>query len=203
MGKIRIKGLEKSFGENRLFNGFDLKVDKGEIVAVKGETGIGKTTLKRCISGLEEYQGDIESEGDISYLFQDSRMMPWLSVRKNLFMPFKLKGVDITPEKKKEVEQIASKFGVREHLDKEVDEISGGQKQRLLQVRALVTDPDILLLDEPFRSLDQKTRRDIYETVLDHCRQKDHTVLMASHMEDIERIADRTVNMEEMSSVSN
>lgn len=197
---ININRLTKSYGDQKIFEDVNLSVQKGEIAEIKGETGKGKTTLKRCIAGLEDYEeGSIDVQGDIAYVFQDERVMPWLNVRKNILLPLKLRNEKTTEEKLQMMHDIASSLRVEQHLDKDIREVSGGQLQRLLLVRALVTEPEVLLLDEPFNSLDTETRQQIYREVLEICEEKDITVLVASHNEDLDNFVNRSVALEDIS----
>lgn len=98
---VRIKGFSKKYGNEEVFQNLDLEIEEGEILEIRGETGTGKTTLKRCIAGLEDHQGEIEVNGEIAYVFQEERTLPWLNVRKNITTPLKLKGEELTEGKKR------------------------------------------------------------------------------------------------------
>lgn len=193
---LEINDINKSFGTEQVLDDFNLDMDSGEIVQVEGETGRGKTTLKRCISGLENYEkGEINVNGDIAHVFQDERVLPWLNVKKNILLSLQLKNEEITEDKLEEILQLAQRLGVDNHLDKKVNQVSGGQLQRLLLIRALITDPDVLLLDEPFNSLDSSTRNRIYSEVLGICKEKGMAVLVASHNEDLDSFVDRKISL--------
>lgn len=202
MGTISIQDFSKRFGEAPLFSGFSLEAEPGDIIGIQGPTGTGKTTLLRCIAGLEDYEGTIEVGGDLGYLFQDPRIAPWMDVRKNILLPLYLQDRDVTDAHIDRMEYLADRLGVGEHLDKQVHEISGGQKQRILQVRALLHEPDILLLDEPFKSLDAQTRSRVYDEVLGLCREEGRTVLIASHQPDIDDHVDRAIDLRQHPAVS-
>lgn len=193
---LEINDINKSFGTEQVLDDFNLDMDSGEIVQVEGETGRGKTTLKRCISGLENYEkGEVNVNGDIAHVFQDERVLPWLNVKKNILLSLQLKNEEITEDKLEEMLQLAQRLGVDNHLDKKVNQVSGGQLQRLLLIRALITDPDVLLLDEPFNSLDSSTRNRIYSEVLGICKEKGMAVLVASHNEDLDSFVDRKISL--------
>lgn len=193
---LEINDLNKSFGSEQVLKDFNLDMDPGEIVQVEGETGRGKTTLKRCISGLEEYEkGKVDVNGDIAHVFQDERVLPWLNVKKNILLSLQLKNEEITEDKLDQMIELARRLGVDDHLDKKIDQVSGGQLQRLLLIRALITGPSVLLLDEPFNSLDSSTRNRIYSEVLEICKEKGIAVLVASHNEDLDSFVDRKISL--------
>lgn len=192
---IKINEFSKSYENETVFENFNLEMEQGEILEVRGETGKGKTTLKRCIAGLEDHEGEIEVNGEIAYVFQDERTLPWLNVRKNITTPLKLKGEKVTEEKNREIENLADRLGVEKHLDKKIEEVSGGQLQRILLIRALITDPDLMLLDEPFNSLDTSTRKQIYREITNICEERDISVLIASHKDDLDEFAERKIDL--------
>lgn len=193
---ITARNLSKEYNGKKVFENLDLNLEKGEILEVKGNSGEGKTTLKRCIAGLEEHDtGEIDLDGDLSFVFQDKRVLPWLNVMKNILAPLKLGGHEIDDERIEEIKNIAKRFGVEEHLEKDINEVSGGELQRLMVLRGLVTEPDILLLDEPFNSVDQETRGKIYEKFLEICREKSLSVIIASHNQDLEKLVDRKISL--------
>lgn len=199
---VKIRELSKSYENEEIFQDFDLEVEDGEILGIRGKTGIGKTTLLRCIAGLEEYEGEISFEGELSYLFQEPRLLPWMNARKNVLLPFKLRDESVGEKEISRMEGIAESLGVKKHLHKQIDELSGGQVQRLLQVRALVTEPEVLLLDEPFGSLDNETRREAYSKIIGICRDENITTIVATHNEDINSVMDRVIDFHEKREVS-
>jgi ABC-type nitrate/sulfonate/bicarbonate transport system ATPase subunit len=201
---IEIENLTKNYESHKVLDNLDLELEKGEILEIRGSSGKGKTTLKRCIAGLEDYdEGQINVEGEISFVFQDERVLPWLNVMKNILAPLKLGDHKITDEKIAEIENIAERFGVDEHLEKDIHEVSGGELQRLITLRGIVTDPEVLILDEPFNSVDQKTRSKIYKELLKICREKSLSVLIASHEDDINGFTDRVIKLDELKRTAN
>lgn len=178
---IVIKGLHKKYGGAQIHKDFSHSFEQGKMTAITGNSGIGKTTLLRCIAGLEGYEGDISIEGKVSYLFQEDRLMPWLSIADNLLLPIKLEGKPITSDIRSRMFRFAQFFNVDRHLDKAVNEVSGGEKQRLLMVRALMTLPDILLLDEPFKSLDETLYTEIFSKFKQFVEKHSLTVIFVTH----------------------
>lgn len=200
---IQIKNLRKSYNKRKVFHGFNLEVSTGKIKVIRGENGIGKTTLMHCIAGIEDFGGKIEKEGELSYLFQDARLLPWMNIRRNILMPIKLQGEEIRDRHVKRMEKLAEELSVKEHLSKKVGEVSGGQKQKAMQIRALINNPDVLLLDEPFQSHDNQTRMESYENIFSICREEGNTVLVSSHRRDMEKVVDETVNLKGRKGVVN
>lgn len=178
---IQIKNLHKKYGGVQVHENFSYTFPKGKITAITGRSGIGKTTLLRCIAGLEEYSGDIKVEGKLGYMFQEDRLMPWLSIEENLLLPIRLEGRRITPSDRQKLMEMARFFRVEEHLQKGVNAVSGGEKQRLLMVRALICEPEILLLDEPFKSLDEVLYMELYKKLKDYCSLNGISVIFVTH----------------------
>ena len=193
---IQIKNLHKKYGGVTVHEKFSHIFKKGTLTVISGPSGIGKTTLLRCITGLEEYEGDIQVDGKISYLFQEDRLMPWLNVEDNMLLPLKLEGKKITPSDREKLTELAQFFKVEAHMGKRLSEVSGGEKQRLLMVRALLTDPDILLLDEPFKSLDKELYTDIYKKFRDFCSKSNLTVVFVTHHYDLIQDTDFSQKMD-------
>lgn len=119
--------------------------DRG-VYCIYAPSGRGKTTLLNVIAGLRRFKGEIENKGSISYLFQDDRLLPWLSAEGNISV--------VEPDKQK-AQYYMSAFGVSEFADKLPGELSGGMKRRTALVRCLAFNADIYLLDEPLRGLDE------------------------------------------------
>jgi len=111
---IKIENLSKSYGDNIVFENLDLNLEKGEILEIRGNSGKGKTTLKRCIAGLENYDnGEIKVEGKVSFVFQNERVLPWLDVMNNILTPLKLSGEKIEDDKLDEIKDIAKRFELK------------------------------------------------------------------------------------------
>lgn len=161
-GKITIRGLKKSFGDTTVYDGFDLEFLEGAFISVFGPNGCGKSTLINMISGLLPFdEGEVLFDGRtirdtrISYVFQNYReaLFPWLRSIDNIHYPLKLMGLP-KKERDRRVEKIVADFGLTIDLNAYPYNLSGGQQQAVSILRALVREPDVLFLDEPFSALD-------------------------------------------------
>ncbi|MDG1537679.1 MAG: ATP-binding cassette domain-containing protein, partial [Candidatus Poseidoniaceae archaeon] len=160
---LEIRDLAKSFEGVSVFSGLNLRLEANEIVAILGPSGCGKSTLLRCIVGLEEaeqggltFASNRRAEG-IGYLFQQPILYPHLNVASNIALGFKTK-----VSKKERQTTIARELESVELTGFElrrVESLSGGEAQRIALLRAMLGQPEVLLLDEPFSALDLETRR--------------------------------------------
>ena len=193
---IEIRGIEKRFADRRVLCGLSAMVDQGAFALLAGPSGTGKTTLLRCIAGLERPDaGSILLEGrtvsnpalflppekrGVAFAFQDFALWPHMSVLRHLRFVLSAQSVPRTEhapriEHALQVADLADRQKARPH------ELSGGEQQRLGIARALVSKASILLLDEPFANLDEKRARRILEELHRRVREEGHTVLVASH----------------------
>jgi sulfonate transport system ATP-binding protein len=180
-----------------------LSVRESEIVALIGGSGCGKTTLLRLVAGLDRASaGVIRLDGEtiaqphpaIGIVFQEPRLLPWLSVADNV--AFGLEGVP-PPERKARVAHALEKVGLVEHAARWPRDLSGGQQQRVAIARAFVTNPKVLLLDEPFSALDAFTRASLHEHLLALWEETRPTVLLVTHdVQEAVTLADRAVVMQ-------
>lgn len=177
-----------------------LDVDAGEIVALVGGSGCGKTTLLRMISGLEmPSRGGVAIDGEtiaaphpaVGIVFQEARLLPWLTVAQNI--AFGLEGLD-KAERDRRVDQALLRVGLAGYGPRWPRELSGGQAQRVSIVRALVTQPKALLLDEPFSALDALTRASLQDHLLALWDQHRPTLVLVTHdVEEAVALADRAI----------
>ena len=193
---LKCEGLSKSFEQN-LFKDFDLNLKTGEIIAIVGPSGCGKTTLLRCICGLETLDsgtiklGGIDitdtraEERGIGMIFQKPVLYPHLSVSGNLSLASKF-GHD------KALEEVSlSGFGSRA-----IDKLSGGEGQRIALARALLANPKVLLLDEPFSAIDSELSKKLISDVRDVLKKrKCPSILVTHNKEEAELFSDRIVNL--------
>lgn len=199
MKLIEVKGLTKAFGSEDLLKDFSLDIGEGEIVAVMGPSGIGKSTILNIIGGLDkEYEGSISYDPRIfdgidvpfPFVFQESEsLLPWKTVEDNV----RIAGRRLTQD---EIDDALKSVGLYEHRHKKPGELSGGMKQRVSLARALVCRSRVLLLDEPFASLDSEMRTRLQLLVKDLCKSKGITVIMVTHdIAEAEAMADRIVSI--------
>ena len=186
----------------RALDGISLEVAPGEILVIIGGSGCGKSTMLRAISGLDTpTQGKVVLNGmainepheEIGIIFQEPRLLPWLRVADNVGF-----GLESYPkeERRKRVAGALDRVGLSEKARVWPRELSGGQAQRVAIVRALVPRPQVLLLDEPFSSLDAFTRADLQDHLLDLWADSKPTLIMVTHdVEEAIVLADRVMVM--------
>jgi multiple sugar transport system ATP-binding protein len=169
MAKVRIENLKKYFGSVKALNGIDIEIKDGKFVVLLGPSGCGKTTLLRCISGLEKVtEGKIFFDStdvtnlppksrNVSMVFQSYAVWPHMKVYENIAYPMKIKGYDKNKIEEK-VLWAAKTLNISELLDRYPAQLSGGQRQRVAVARAIVLEPEVLLMDEPLSNLDALLR---------------------------------------------
>lgn len=193
---IEISNLGKTFQKDDrvtvALQGFSLDINKGDLISIVGPSGCGKTTILRLIAGLETpTEGHVKigekictNPGpDRGMVFQDFALFPWRSVRKNVEF-----GMEVTGYPKEERFERAQRYieivGLENFADARIHELSGGMKQRVGIARALVTNPSILLMDEPFGALDAQTRNIMQAGLLKILEKTDQTILFVTHSVD-------------------
>lgn len=187
---VSLRDVTKVYGNGVAALGpIDLDVHAGEFVSLLGPSGCGKSTALRIIAGLNEATaGSVRvargargrSRHNIGFVFQEPTLMPWATVRGNAGLPLDLAHVP-QPEANTRVDQALAQVGLAEFADAYPRELSGGMKMRVSLARALVTDPDILLMDEPFASLDEITRFKLNNDLLALWRTLRKTVVFVTH----------------------
>ncbi|MBB4683338.1 ABC transporter ATP-binding protein [Amycolatopsis jiangsuensis] len=176
-----VSGLTKRFGDRAVLNGVDLSIERGEFVALLGRSGSGKSTLLRVLAGLDtEIEGKSEVDGTVSVAFQQPRLLPWRKVWRNIVLGLRRGGENRSRDRAL-AEQALSEVQLAEHADAWPLTLSGGEAQRVSLARALVREPDLLLLDEPFGALDALTRLAMHRLVEDLWRTHRPAVLLVTH----------------------
>jgi NitT/TauT family transport system ATP-binding protein len=189
---VSLRGVGKTFANGVVaLDGLDLDVRAGEFLSLLGPSGCGKSTALRLIAGLSapstgaiEWQGagprGTRGNGDLGFVFQDPTLMPWTSVFNNVHLPLKLAGVSRL-EAEPRVAQALDRVALTEFADAYPRELSGGMKMRVSIARALVTEPRLLLMDEPFAALDEITRFKLNDDLLALWQALRKTVVFVTH----------------------
>ncbi len=190
--KVRLRGISKRFMVNGrpvdALYGVDLEIMPGEFVCIVGPSGCGKTTLLRIVAGLERQSaGTVEimrgrpgARPLNSMVFQEQSIFPWMNVRDNVAFGLKAQGVSRT-ERYRIAEPFVRKVGLAGFEDALPHQLSGGMKQRVSIARAFANDPEILLMDEPFASLDEQTKLILQSELLRIWEESHKTVLYVTH----------------------
>src|SRR4030081_3828324 len=188
---VSLRGVTKVYDSGVMALGpLDLDVSKGEFVSLLGPSGCGKSTALRLIAGLSaptsgavgvsHRAGQASAGHSIGFVFQEPTLMPWTSVRENVRLPLKLAHAPVA-EANARISDALAQVGLTEFADAFPRELSGGMKMRVSLARALVTDPDILLMDEPFAALDEITRFRLNNDLLALWRNLKKTVVFVTH----------------------
>jgi NitT/TauT family transport system ATP-binding protein len=190
--RLRIENATKRFDGTdpiTVFEGLDLVVDDGEFVTVMGPSGCGKTTLLNAVAGIVDLDGGtIRFGGEpvapgafpFGYVFQEPRLLEWRTVGDNIEFALEAAGVD-EAERDRRIRTWLDRVGLADERDSYPRQLSGGQRQRVGLARALAVDPELLLMDEPFSSLDAVTARDARRNLLDLWAETGASVLFVTH----------------------
>lgn len=192
-----LRSVSKWYGRNRVLDDVSLRVQRGEIVALVGRSGSGKSTVLRVLSGLAgEHQGRRTVQGAPAIAFQEPRLFPWRSVRDNV--RYGLTRTKLSrAEAVSRAEQALTEVGLADKAEAWPLTLSGGQAQRVSLARALVAEPQLLLLDEPFGALDALTRLSMHRLLLTLWRQHSFGVLLVTHdVDEAIALADTIVVLE-------
>ncbi len=208
MNLIKLENITKSYKGNQLFSNFNLEVEKGEFLGIKGESGSGKSTLLNIIGLLEKCEGKVFIDGKeintkdtkevrkllkkkIGYLFQNFALIDDLTVYENLKIV--LEGIS-KKESKEVILQELTKLGLGDVLDKKIFQLSGGEQQRVAIARLILHKSEIILADEPTGSLDKKNAKIIMDLLKEfHIQGK--TIIMVSHDESAFDNCSRVINL--------
>ena len=194
---LRLEDVSLSFGAIPVFRHLSLKVARGEFVAVVGPSGCGKTTLLNLFSKFITPQtGRVECAGRVRMVYQHDSLFPWLTVAENVSLG--LRHLSDESERGRELEKMMQLIRLEEFANYYPHQLSGGMRQRVELGRALVGDTDILLLDEPFSSLDYLTRLRMRNELAQMLDQLPRTVVLVTHdIEESAQLADRIVVLSE------
>ncbi len=185
MTLLSLSAIGKTFANGtRALDHLDLDIARGEFVSLLGPSGCGKSTALRVIAGLERAdQGQLtwdDRKHDIGFVFQDPTLMPWANVFDNVFLPLRLKGISSAKARPK-IEAALARVGLADFAQHMPRELSGGMKMRASIARALVMQPTLLLMDEPFAALDEITRHRLNRDLLSLQAELGMTVIFVTH----------------------
>ncbi len=201
-GKIQVKALQ----------GISLEIEKGEMIAIMGSSGCGKTTLLNCLSGLDDLtEGSVHLEGQnvhamkdnprteyrakkMGFIFQSFNLLPVLTALENVELPLLVSGMT-NKEAREQGEKALALVGLTEWKDHKPSELSGGQQQRVTIARSLVNDPTIVWADEPTGNLDSKNSQEIMDLIIKLNKENNQTFVIVTHDPDIGKLCQRIVEM--------
>ena len=208
MTAISLKGISHTFETRgkklRALEGIDLEIGANEFVTLVGRSGCGKSTLLRLMAGLlRPTRGAVENGGrpvtrprqDVSLMFQRSALLPWRTVIENVMLPVDILRLDRRVHRAR-AEQLLALTGLEGFEDRRPNELSGGMQQRVALCRALVHDPSVLLMDEPFAALDALTREELSLELQRIWGEERKTIVFVTHsIQEATLLADRIVVM--------
>ena len=211
---IEVRDIWKSFGELEVLKGVNLKVEKGEIVAIVGKSGAGKTTLLQIIGTLDRpTQGQVLIEGTdvfgmkdkelaafrnkhIGFIFQFHQLLPEFTAIENVCIPAMI-AREKEAEYRPRAERLLRELGLGDRMGHKPNELSGGEKQRVAAARALMMSPDIILADEPTGSLDEKNKKELSDLLLKLRKEYGQTILLVTHDKELAGIADHVIEIKD------
>ena len=209
MSKICIKNLEKSFGDNKIINNFNINIEDGEFIVLVGPSGCGKSTLLRMISGLESIdQGEIfldnklinnliPSKREIAMVFQSYALYPHMSVFENMSFGLKMEKISKN-EMNQKVNNAATILQITDLLERKPKQLSGGQRQRVAIGRAITRNPKVFLFDEPLSNLDAALRSEMRVEISKlHKKLKSNIIYVTHDQIEAMTLADRIVVLNE------
>ena len=185
MSTLELNNISKTFsmdiGDYLVLDNINLRVENSEIVGIVGPSGSGKTTILNIISGIiKPTNGELKVNGKMGYMFQKDLLFEWRTIWKNLLI-----GLEITKQNDKihqeKIKKRLEKYGLDEFINNYPSELSGGMRQRIALIRTLSTDPNILLLDEPFSALDYQTRLLIADDIYEVIKSEKLTSILVTH----------------------
>ena len=213
---LELKNIKKTYRvgdvETRALDDISVSFREQEFVAILGTSGSGKTTCLNIIGGLDRYDsGDLIINGkstknfkdrewdayrnnSIGFIFQSYNLISHLSIVANVEMGMTLSGVSAA-EKHRRAQEALEKVGLKDHLHKKPNQLSGGQMQRVAIARALANDPDILLCDEPTGALDYQTGKQVLKVLQDTCKTQNKTVIVITHNLALTPMGDKVIKV--------
>ena len=167
--------------ETKVLNDLTFKVKKGKIYTILGPSGCGKSTILNLIAGvINPTSGKIIKPNDIGYMFQKDNLFEWLNILDNVLIGLKIKK-QLTLEKIEYAKELLTKYGLKEFIYNYPHELSGGMRQRVALIRAIIIKPELLLLDEPFTALDAQTRLEVSDDIFRIIKELKITTILVTH----------------------
>ncbi|KGE72653.1 hypothetical protein DC28_06260 [Spirochaeta lutea] len=180
-GSIRVEGISKVYGDLNVLEPLSFSVQPGQLVALLGPSGCGKSTLLSMVAGLTPASGGrCRLSGRTMMVFQQDGLLPWRRIRKNVELGLEYRGLP-RKERSTRAAQALTRVGLTGFESYFPGQLSGGMRQRAALARALVMDPDILLMDEPFGALDAITRMRMQQDLLTLWEEEGKTILLVTH----------------------
>ncbi|HFE9682255.1 TPA: ABC transporter ATP-binding protein [Clostridium perfringens] len=178
---IKLINIEKNFGNKKIYDKFSLNFEEGKINCILGKSGCGKSTLLNIIANLEEINsGEIIGVPEkIAYVFQEDRLIEWNSIYTNMELP--LLKFYTKDEREEKIKNILREVELEDYIKSYPKELSGGMRQRANIARALLYNGELLLMDEPFKSLDKSIKENIIKIFKKNHLEKNNTVIMVTH----------------------
>ncbi len=179
---IEVNHIYKKFKKEYIFEDFSICFADQQVTSIIGPSGCGKTTLLRMIAGLEPFEkGSISGvdRGNISFVFQEDRLLPWLNVFQNIELVLKSKFT--TEQSKWKVQEVLTQLNLSEAAEMMPNELSGGMQRRVAIGRALAYDADIILLDEPFKGMDNKLKSEVLPELAAIWEKTKKTIILVTH----------------------
>ncbi len=182
---IEIKNVDKNFytedGEIHVLKDLSLSLQKGSILAILGPSGSGKSTILNLLTALiEPTRGEIRINGKIGYMFQKDHLLEWRTIRDNITLGLEIQHTK-TREALEKIDELLKTYDLWEFRNRFPKELSGGMRQRVALIRTLATNPDILLLDEPFSALDYQTRLLVSDDIYRIIKKEHKEAILVTH----------------------
>lgn len=211
---LKASGIFKSFGELPILRGVDVIVDNAEIVSIVGSSGAGKTTLLQILGTLDNPDnGILEIDGinpfqlsakklahfrnqNLGFIFQFHQLLPEFSAIENISLPAMIGGKSKAESDKLALE-LMHRLGIDTRKDHKPSELSGGEQQRVAVCRALINKPKVIFADEPSGNLDTKNAKELHELFFELRDEFKQTFVIVTHNEDLAKMADRTLSMQD------
>ena len=182
---IELKNIYKNFytdeGEILVLKDVNLALERGKILGILGPSGSGKSTILNILTKLlQPTSGEVQIEGEIGYMFQKDHLLEWRTIMDNITIGLEIQH-KVTTKALERIEHLLKIYGIWEVRNRYPKELSGGMRQRVALIRTLATDPDVLLLDEPFSALDYQTRLMVSDDIYKIIRQENKDAILVTH----------------------